>query len=580
MQVHILDGSDKPLTYLLSGLQRSHGLYYETAMPGGMTIAGVLLPWSRLAAETDIVGMRFAARADGFIRWWGRVTGVANVVQRGERMLRLTAHAPWERAARRAWAQVYPINTGGWAAEDIIAAAVFGNVEDVLISVQDWDEPNLDICPITWSGSTVQTAIADALRLGNANLAPWSFLIGPPRTKPATGGFTFSSTCEAVTDFSGTLTGAGCSVTAQSGLYARGSKSLQCYSVSTVANAASAYYTLAGSTDDAWMSAWVYWRKESATGVEHDWLTFYDTAGAVIAAIRSYGTDVFYVRNEITTTDYTTGVTLSRGCWHHLEARLVRSQTPGPGFGNGSIELWLDDKRICTTGTSQDTGANSIKKFAWGMTRTAVGDRYQNYDNVIIHTSRVGMAKTNLAAETLPAAQIIELDTTDYDVMVSLEDVGNSYTIERSMTDAANQVDMAYGATPTDLAMAIDTESVAQHGQYQTQITASKTGSATVAGYLRNRWLAQFADPVAALQPLTLTIAPQSKAGAAYPLSRLRAGLRFRIRELPELGNLYIGHTRYQRGELGQREQCQVTPYGTVARLDALLAGKIGKAWD
>lgn len=577
MRVHIRDADGRDILDVSQRLEESSGLSYETAMPGGMTIATLLLPWERGLSVAGIIGSRLLVDADGDTVWWGRVTGAADVAQHGARSLRLTAHAPWERSARRAWQQVYPINTGGWAAEDIIKAAVFGNVEDVLISDQDWTDPNMDICPITWSGSTVQTCIADALRLGDTGTTPWSFLIWPPRTRAATGGFTFSSTCELMTDFSGTtMAGAG-SVSAQAGLYMRGSKSMQCYA-NNAAGTASAYYALAGTADDLWMSAWVFFRKESATGVEHDWMTFYDTGLAVIATLRTNGTDTLYLYNNVTGASYTPGVVLARGCWHHLEMRLVRHRT-APGSGNGIVELWLDDKRI-SNNVSLDTGANSIKRMAWGMIRTAVGDRYQNYDNVIIHTSRVGMAKTNLVAETLPACRIIQLSTSDYDTIISLDEIGQSYTIERNMVDSSNQVDMAYGSTPTDLAMAIDTDSVAQHGQYQTQITAAKTGSATVAAYLRARWLAQFADPVPSLQPITLTAAPQSKAGTPYPLCRLRAGVRFRIRELPELGNLYIGHTRYQRGEPGQPEQCQITPYGTVARLDALLAGKVGKRWD
>lgn len=577
MRVHVCDANGVDVASITPRLEESSKLAYETAMPGGMTTATLVVPWEKGLSVASIIGSRLLIDADGDTVWWGRITGAADVAERGTRALRLTAHAPWERAARRAWAQNYPIYTGGWAAEDIIKAAVFGNVEDVLISEQDWVDPNMNICPITWSGSTVQTCIADALRLGDTGTTPWSFVIGPPRVRAATGGYVFSSTCSSVSDFSGTATAGAGTVTAQAGLYMRGGYSLQCYANDT-AGTASAYHTLSSTSDDLWCSAWVFFRKESATGVEHDWFTFYDTGYSVIATLRTNGTDQLYLYNNITGASYTPQVTLARGCWHHLAMRLVRHRT-APGRGNGIVELWLDDKRI-SNNVNLDTGANSIKRIAWGMIRTAVGNRYQNYDNVIVSTSRPTMAQTNLVAEELPAARIIQLTTSSYDIIISLDDIGQSYTIERNMTDSANQVDMAYGSTPTNLAMAVDADSVAQHGQYQTQLTASKTGSATVAAYLRQRWLAQFANPVPSLQPITLTAAPQSRDGAPYPLCRLRAGLRFRVRELPELGNIYIGHTRYQRGELGQPEQCQITPYGTIARLDALLAGKMGKQWD
>jgi hypothetical protein len=102
MRLHIRTGAGLDVLSIATRSEGSSGLYYETAMPGGMTVAGALVPWAHLPVN-DVAGQRFVVE-DGDILWWGRVTGVADVVQRGAQALRLTAHAPWERSARRAWA--------------------------------------------------------------------------------------------------------------------------------------------------------------------------------------------------------------------------------------------------------------------------------------------------------------------------------------------------------------------------------------------------------------------------------------------------------------------------------------------
>jgi hypothetical protein len=163
-------------------------------------------------------------------------------------------------------------------------------------------------------------------------------------------------------------------------------------------------------------------------------------------------------------------------------------------------------------------------------------------------------------------------------MVISLADLGNDYTINETLRQTANQVDLgvAGGVYRT---MQTDQTSIERYGQMYANVQATKLSSTGAALGLHTRYLAQYKEPQPMLQPLTLRTPPLSVSGAPIPLCRLRAGLRFRVQERPDLGNIYIGQTAYTRGEQGQEESCQITPYGVPGTIDTLLAGKVARTW-
>ncbi len=154
---------------------------FDWRIPGGMTTADVEFPVDWVASNVNLNGARFEVYEGLECVWWGSVKSVGNVIRQGQPYRIVLAQAPWEIAKRKPFRQAYiagPI----WASEDIIKAALFGNVPDIALDYKEWTLPGLDFTPISWTDSNVQSVVTEVLRIGDTTTTPWSIIIVPPST--------------------------------------------------------------------------------------------------------------------------------------------------------------------------------------------------------------------------------------------------------------------------------------------------------------------------------------------------------------------------------------------------------------
>ncbi len=573
IRVSLIDRSDSQLYPLVYSIEESSDLYFETIMPGGMTLAGCSLPWKIIEDKPRIQGCLFLVYYNTSIIWWGRAYDVSDVVRGGDRKISIHARGPWELAARKSFTQAYQASSHD--ATSIISSAIFGNVEDILIDDSNWSVPGLTISPISFSGASIQTVVGDCLRFGDTTTTPWSFVILPPKTRPAYTGATFSSTCSSTGSFTGT---GGTAPTAVTDVYMRGGSSIKCSAPAS--GTSSIYITPNGGTANVYYaaSAWFY-IPNNRPAEEYDLISFQTAAAANVVGLRLNGTWDVYAYNYHTTTSYTsTGPTiLGSGCWHYLSLFVYRHAT------SGAVYVQLDGKSIINA-ANVDTGDTNLNRVTFGPIRTATNARILYLDNVGIlaadtTVTEIPMKNSNYATETLPEAKIISLNTSTYDFIVSLSDIADNFELSTSLQQVSNQIDVTY-SSGSILSLATNATSVARYGQLWSAQTVNKTSACAAVEYLRDRYIAQYAEPQPMLQSFTLTSPPQSINGDLYPLAKIRAGLVFRIREMPSLGNMYIGQTRYTRSESQQKEACQITPFGPAATLDVVLAQKLAKTWS
>jgi hypothetical protein len=552
-------------------MEYASGLTYETVMPGGMSIASCRIPWDTSISRLRLNGLRFVVYHGTSIVWWGTLWDNVPTFAGADRKIELRAIGPWGVMAKRPFNQTYQSN--GYTAADFIRAALWGNVEDVGIGSAEWDDPGIDLEAMSWSASNVQTVIAECLRFGDSSTSPWTFLCLPPKpTFPNTAGFTFYDDCSDTGSMTGT---AGTAPVVSTGLYMRGGSCLRC---AAPGGGSSRFYKDIGAgaaNDQMVATAWIY-VPNNRPNEAHQYITIYTGGGTVLASLRSDATHNLGLWCQATATNYygASPTVLGAGCWHHVGIYINRNAVAG------TLTAMLDGRTVVTQ-AGINTGAAAAQIVYWGTTAAGVAARDIYVDNVGITVGSAtfpSMDLYNFDGGTLPETRIVKLDTSAYDLDISLNDIVGSYAMNQSLSDTVNQLDVFYGGTSYK-AIGLDTTSVGRYGQLWKQETAGKITSGTTALYLRNRYLAQYKEPRYIAQSFTLTSPPRSASGSLYPLPLIRAGLRFRIREMPELGNIYIGQTQYVRGEPDQQEACQITPTGGKGTVDALLAGKVARGW-
>jgi hypothetical protein len=544
MRIHLTGRDGYPITAIQMAINGASGITYETAMPGGMTMASCRIPWHYGAVPPRLLGAKFEVRDGIDCVWAGRVHDQTDSSHGQAQYLDLLAAGPWADAALARVTNSY-VSNGVWTGTDMLKAALWGNVEDVAMVLNGDTGPAYDVGALAWSDSTVQDVIAECLRIGDDTTSSWNFVIWPPVFAPSTvGAATFSSDCDDTADFS-----ASSGATAVRDIYHRGGS---CLKFSAGAGAAAYAYQTVGAAATYAASGWFYLPK-TAPAENHQLLTFYQTtSSANILVVRVNPSYIIEAYNLPATATYTaTGnQTWGLGSWHHLAALCTANN------GAGVAQVWYDGQLVINQATL-NTGANNIVRVYVGPLSNGTAARTVYADDVIINTTAPTMAD-RVTAETLPEPRIIEMNRTTHDFMLSLASVQQS-AFTRSLGSTVNQVRTTYGSSSyTDLSL--DEDSVRAYGQRLGVPSLTRTSSATVAGYLAARYLARWKTPAAMLQPLTLTTAPTSYGGGIMPLSRIKAGMTFAIRERPDLGVFYVGGTRYQAAQPGQPESCAITP--------------------
>jgi hypothetical protein len=542
MRVHIAGRDGLPITAIADSINAACAITYETVLPGGMSMAACSIPWRGGKRAPRLFGASFVVRDGIDCVWWGRIHDVTERVDGQAQYLDLVAVGPWALAAK-SYVNADYVSGGSWTGTDMLKTAVYGHMEDVVQRMGGDVGPAYDVGALAWSDSTVQQVIAECLRIGDDTVSSWNFVVWPPVFAPA-GSFTWSSDCDAVADF-----------TAQSGatisnlLYHRGGTCLRL--LAAAGGAAYAYQDVSAAAT-YYASMWLYMAK-TRPAEEHDHIIFWEAGtGNRILSVRTGATHIWEIRNEVAGATYTaTGnQAMSAGSWHHVAAQCTANGAAGVA------KLWLDGQLIINQ-TSLNTGANNITRVYYGDLSNGAADRYWFIDDTIISTAALDMDQT-VTSETLPEPRIVKMNRTDYDFMISLARVQQS-AFTRSLRTTTNNVRTTYGSGSWG-SIYSDADSVARYGQLLSLPSLTRTASGTVANYLSARYLERWKEPAAMLQPVALTTPPSSRGGGIMPLSRIKAGMVFAIRERPDLGVFYVGGTRYRARGAGQAEVCEITP--------------------
>jgi hypothetical protein len=541
-------------------------LYYESAMPGGMTVAGCRIPL-RERYTPRLQGCKFEVYDGANCVWWGRITDVTDTVQKHEHYVDLVANAPWGLCAQRPFSQDYQSGCGMvWTANEIIKAAVFGNVEDVLIQANDWDSTCVNLVPISWTDTTVQTVIGDCLRLGGDTTAPWTFLIEAPKTQYSqTGNYLFTNDGESDTfDYR-----IGASVSEEQ--YRHGHSSFKFVAAASAAGCVRR--DLPATCTQYFAAAWFYIPR-STSAMEHDFFYFRSPDTGEIARVSSTSANIIYAH---TGTGLTYGAymdtTFGLGCWHWISLFVVCHSA------SGTVRVNLDGKNIVYQ-TDINTGGSVIDGMFVGMARTESASRLMYMDDVVMSRANVigYYGKDSLATETLPVARLVQTDLTTYDFIVDLAEIDNSYRLDCSLRNVANQIDGTHKTGNND--PVFDKTSIKRYGQLQSLQSTTKTANPTINRYVQNRYLEQYSEPTGQLQSFKITKEPTKIDGTKLRLPYIKAGMRFKIRQLPERGIMYVGQTKYTRGESNQEESCTITPSGAPSTLDIEIIRRSMRTWS
>jgi hypothetical protein len=152
--------------------------------------------------------------------------------------------------------------------------------------------------------------------------------------------------------------------------------------------------------------------------------------------------------------------------------------------------------------------------------------------------------------------------------MLTLQHIGDRFSMNDTIDESANLVSVIF--TGGESYLSSSESSVTKRGQLPLRLSVTKITNRTAAQYIADRYVAVNAVPRTSMSPFSFTMTASAKEGWDYPLSHLRAGLRFAIRDLFDKGIMYIGHCRYTFGN-GQ-ESVDITPKGAPADLPLLMA--------
>lgn len=574
MRVHIYDRDGNTLEDTLYTIDEAYGLSYETVLPGGMSIAQCSIPWDIAVQKPRLLGCSMVIRDGIDTRWWGRVTEVRDVVAAGDRRLELVATGPWAQLSRPRYSQVF-VTGASYTANEVIAAAVFGNGEDVLLEDDNWTSTGVSIGAASFSNQSVQEVIADCLRVGDTTGSVWSFTILPPATKYAqTWDFSDKMDISPCGNFTGaSITSTG-SLDLERGMYQR---SGGCYrlGVGTLSNQNAYLYKTVTAGSLYTLSGWFYIDKNSTTNAtSEDLFAFSASTGGLICVISaSNSNEVLHAYVDPTSTSYaaTGNQVVSFDCWHYIKATLARHAS------SGYIKVWYDGKRVINQ-TSINTGTSNIGQLDVGIRRTTGGRAKLIYFDSIIGGSGTMdtlsvTGDSPLVTETLPEPRLFRLNLAPSakDFIISLADFGGDFVLNETLLDLENQIDGSY-KSGSGMSRTTGSDSVINYGQWAGSHTYNRVPTEGLANQIRDRYLASLQEPKQKLQQFTLTVPPESSSGAPMPLSKIRAGMVFTIREKPELGGIPIGQAKYTRAEKGQPESCQVTPYEMPAQIGVEVA--------
>lgn len=569
MRIDITNRSNVTLYSMQDAKEQFSNLTYETIISGGMSVATVRLPYDISIKRQRLLGNRLIIYDKSQPTWWGTISDVTDRVTGGDSSIELRVYGPWEMMSRIPFTQAY--KGYSYTGNDVIYAALFGNVPDVAMTSDNWDSLSLSLIPVTWSNSNVQTVITECCRFGDTTTSPWSFIVLPPRTShPANAGVFEMNT--GMDDITYWVT-YGTAPTIQGDIFQRG-QAMSCWHDYNPAGATSyVQRNFASTSTDAYVSAWIRMPSDMQP-INYGLLSLYDTNGTNIAMMFIDGTGVISIQNVPANTTHTGySVVLGKGCWHHIILYCHRNAT------TGSVKGYFDGGLIIDV-SSLNLGALDIHGVAVGlMDSCTTTGRGIDMDSLWAKTGATLPSQLyyRFESETLPIPYLFKINTTTYDIDLNLADISD-ISLTESLNGVANQVIVEY-ASGSQSYIHTDALSISRYGQQPSVPSLTKTSSSALANYYAARYLQQYKEPRMKLSPFTLTIPPMQKNGSPLPLSQIRAGLRFRIRERPDIGNVYIAHTRWTQASSGQSERVEITPNEPPTDIATLVALTTAKGW-
>ncbi len=572
---------------LAQAIEHSRSLNYSSAIPGGMAVATVDVPYPVTTSRTRLNGGRLMVY-DGIRRVWsGTITSVRESVKNTRGYVTIQAHGPWEQARREHFSADYE-DAGNFLADDVLQVVTLLNVPDAQINSRNWDALATDTGAQAWGDADLQTVMSHWLKIGDTGTVPYTLLYYP--AEPKNEGWLYSNdmmghstnaTGGAVTESSVT-TGSGV-LTTDYGIYCKNYGSLK---FTTGGDTAYKLYTFPATYTDLWCT--IYLRLERSTYPDRstNWIEFWSAANGHIAGLNTAYTTgyIIGVYNNTTTTYYaaTGNQEMACGGWHKIDFRCKI------GAGTGVLEVYFDNTRVLNQ-TGLNTGGTAIGKVSIGGSWDSGDDITGWIGGMIVHATRPGDAPQAYPSDFQSECRLklvrgnTTINTPIWDWQISARELRDAYAMEESLDATANIVWALYSpCSDSDwVPVVTDKISLERYGPlyFDSVPQLSRTTDQTLTAYYRDRLLAQYKAPLKMLQPFTLKMPPKARYGTDFRLSLIRAGQYFSVRDRADIGNVLVGHTQFTRGDDGQSDTISVTPVQTPANLGLLMAMMTERTW-
>ncbi|MCK9597630.1 MAG: hypothetical protein M0R06_01240 [Sphaerochaeta sp.] len=556
-QIYNSDALTEAYTDIAGIYRNMQGLDFETALPGGFTVATMTTLIPNLEANNVELGSVLVCKEGQDIVFQGHIEDMQYQAAEGAYALRLSAYGAWYRLGLETITQTF--NTAITGASIIQAALDLG--EDISSDYSLISETGINIDTIAFGNASLASVITEVIRYGRYDgvYGDFSTLVMPTQfTQLTSGGGTITltgSTCD--------MSGSSAASAAEMLFYNQPLPVDGIYSLSTRLKAAAIGSSV--------MNPFVF-------------ATSYTDA---LPAINTPGTPIqFQAEIEYSSGDlifsYLESTGASRTYWNGTAWTTTRSDaTTTPALGDyvefdfsGSLSGWKLDLYSSAT-ASAPVLLTSTASVAWDSTYTGASNCWMwfcdpytanvaarlQYDYIIISEADEYEGPVYFAIwgtpkfssdNTAPRAVLARRNLANVDWRVRVEEIGLQWT--RTLDNVYNAVDIVFAGSLTT-GESTDTTSIARYGRRKL-VAEVDTQSENAAVVMRDIFLESHKDPVPSISPFTVKGKCRDGGGAWRECSRIKAGDVMTIEDWLDGYTFMIGHTRYNWSD----NSIEVTP--------------------
>lgn len=571
-QVYILDRNGYQVPNTAGALAHIRNLSWRTQIPGGYADCDFEMPLHFLRGWDVRPGYTLAVYDGLQCLWYGRIEDHIRYAQIQEPL-----HNGWRKIRAFGYGQTLKqrlysrtFSSGTVYASDVIRDMLAQSLPLVAADLTDIGNPGVNLQPISWTNTKCDVVMEQLLKYGDSSTPPgeWTWAVWGPEPRWAA---TMNSDWHEGVASNSPLDPAWTGKIAGSGTITMSGANLRINTGSTAANAAIIV------TANALPSDKVY-RVETKT-----WHDFGLQYGLALGIANS-------------STQPTTGGGLN---WPTIFVRPHSAGEVKIAYANnaGSYQWWNGSAWVGSESTAYNLGGEKVWFIAvFASTGTGWFVQIQNSSGTVLTTtSAVNWSDTQNSSlsqwlvlgeygtsfayliediayvrmyrpTTLPIMQFWLKDLSDYDLQIPLSLIRGNMELADTLADTVNNVIASYGSGPSYTTAASDATSIAAYDQRDDLVAAGNV-AVGVANTARDTRLQAGKDVGRQLSPFTVRGAVRNKAGARYPLNRVRAGMRFIV---PEIGDdvYMIGSTDY-KADTGEMS---ISITGAPRTVDMLLA--------